>query len=403
MKVLDNEKPVEKAPKADNSVNLTKLRKKKKIGKNVLKLSVILLGVLAVILVWVNAETIFEPLRGVASRIETKTSYNVGFPIELPGSSGYSLKKMKENFTLLTDTYLYTYDTNGAQMYAMKHGYSNPHQTTNDKRVLLYDKSGYKFAVYSKTSLIFEKNTDDKILYTAAGSDNLYAVVTDSDRYSNVLYIYDDGGKWKYTRKFADENIMQVCFVGDGEHIAVSTVSSSHGDIVTNIYEFSIKSQEGSIWKYSAGGGSLPCGMYADKQHITAVCDNCVLSLDTGTGQLGGSYSYKGVLKHFDITADKCVLHYHDVSSNTNVLTMLNSSAEAEAAVSLRANTGCVRIDDDGIGVLEGTHFISYDSDLTGKKDISLPNDGYTEFVKIGKSLFLLGYDTINKVDIPEA
>ncbi len=402
MKVLDTEKPVEKPVKADNSVNLTKYRKKKKFGKHLFKIIVILLGITAFILVWVNAETIFEPLRGVASRIETKTSYNVGFPIELPGSSDYSLKKMGENFMLLTDTYLYTYDTSGAQMYALKHGYSNPHQVTNDKRVLLYDKSGYKFAVYSKSSRLYEKTTDDKILYTSVGSENLYAVVTDSKRYSNVLYIYDDGGNWKYTRKFADENIMQVCFTGDGEHIAVSTISSAHGDIITNFYEFSIKSQEGSIWKYSTDSGSIPCGMFADRQNITAVCDNAVLSLTTITGELNGRYEYKGVLKHFDITADKCVLHYHDVSSNTNVLTVLNKKAEAVAAVTVRANTSCIRADEDGVCVLEGTHFVMFDGDLLDSTDMTLANEGYTEFVKIGRSIFMLGYDAINKTDLPE-
>ena len=405
MKVLESERRRNDAlagssAAAEKNVDLKKYRKKKKHGRLLVKLVIVLLLLIAGIIVWVNAETIFEPLRGIASRIETKTSYSAGFPIELPGSSQFSLKKMGENFSLLTDTYLYAYDTSGAQMYALKHGYSNPRQVTNDKRVLLYDKSGNNFAVYSRSSLMFEKTTDDKIVYTAVGNDNLYAVVTESDRYANGLYIYDDGGNWKYTRKFADENIMQVCFVGDGESITVSTLSSSQGDIVTGFYKFSIKSTDNSIWKYSMSTNSLPCGMYSDKEKVIAVCDNSVISLSCEDGTLLGNYSYTGDLRHFDITADSTVLHYNDISTNKNMLVVLDSNSDPVSAVTTGAGTSCLCVDGSGIYVMDGIHFRAFDKELLNEKEAALANEGYTEFIKIGDSIFLLGYNTINKVVI---
>ena len=384
------------------TTDLTKYRKKKKQSKNLVKLIIVLIAVIAFAVVWMNADTIFEPLRGIASKVETKTSYDVGFPIELPGSSSYALDSFGDNFSLLTDTYLYAYDKTGAQLYALKHGYSNPEMTTNEKRILLFDKSGYNFALYSKTSLIYQKTLDDKIIYTSVGSDNLAAVVTDSARYSNVLYIYDDGGNWKYTKKFADENVMQVKFIGDGEHIIVTTISSANGDIVTNFYKFSIKSTDGSVWYRSLKNNSLPCGLYADRNFVMCVCDNAVISLNCGDGSTNSVYTYPGGLKHFSASEEGCLVHYLDVSANKNVLVVLNTDAEEAAFGYISAGTDCITYDRDGVILLDGTKLRILDSQLLDERDLTLANDDYTKFVKIGSDLFLIGYDKLNTMNIEE-
>ncbi|MDE7233474.1 MAG: hypothetical protein K2N29_00250, partial [Ruminiclostridium sp.] len=109
MKILGEIKPKETESKKSTTaktVNLTGYRKKKSRTKRLIKLSLTLVGVAAFLYVWINADRIFEPLRGIASKIETRTSNEVGFPITLPGSAGYSFERFGENFSLLTDTYL---------------------------------------------------------------------------------------------------------------------------------------------------------------------------------------------------------------------------------------------------------------------------------------------------------
>ena len=407
MKILDKDKDElaakkQKAPGADDKlVDFTEYRKKtkKKQHKHLFKLIIILLGVIAFALVWKNADTIFEPFRGIASRVETKTSMQVGFPIELPVSGDYSIKKFGDTFSLLTDTYLYAYDIYGEQRYAIKHGYSNPHITTNDKRVLLFDKTGFKFALYSNSSLLYQKSLDDKIVSTSLGSDNLCAVVTDSDRYSNILYIYDDGGNWKYTRKFADENVMQVSFTGDGEHIIVSTISALEGDIVTSYYKFSIKSQDNSIWKYSLKNNSLPVGMFSDRNIVTSVCDNMVISLNVNDGSLRGKYQFAGDLEHYSIIPGQTVINYSDISTNRNVVAVLDSNAEPVTSATVNAGASCVYNDENGIYVLDGIRLRIYDEELMDETDIELGNDTYTRFVKIGNRFFLLGYNNIDMTE----
>lgn len=380
-------------------INLTAYRKKRKRKSTIIKLIAVLLVAVLLIVVWVNAETIFEPLRGIASKIENKTSYSVGFPINLPGSAEYSFEKFGDNFSLLTDTYLYTYKTTGEQIYALQHGYSKPEQVTNDKRILLFDKSAYDFSLYSKTSLIFEKKIDDKILFGALSDDsNLTAIVTDSDRYSNIIHIYDDGGNWKFTKKFADENVMQVSFVGDNEHIIVSTVSVDSGEIVINFYKISIQESDGTVWKYSYKGNSLPCGMYANRNYVMAVCDNIVISIDCLGGEPNNFYTYNGTLKNFDFSDNMCVIQYNESSTNKNNIVAIDMNGEAKSATTVSPNAQEVLIDGGNVYVLDGIHMKKFDLMLSEEEERTLLDDDYNEFIRIGRDIFLLGYDTVNTI-----
>lgn len=385
----------DKKETAAKKTNLSQLRKSAKNRKNLLKLLAVLAVVSLIAAIWVNADTIFEPLRGIASKIETRTSTAVGFPVSLPGSAGYSFEEFGDNFSLLTDTYLYTYKTTGEQIYALRHGYSNPSQITTDRRILLYDKASYNFALYNKTSLIYEKTVEDKILFGSLSDDDMVAIVTNSPRYSNILYVYDSGGNWKYTKKFADENVMQVAFSDDGEHIIVSTVSVDSGEIVTSIYKFSIKSDEGYKWKYSFRSNSLPCGLYADFYKVICVCDNTSLMLDCSTGELINEYNFGGNLRDFDITSDFTAIYYNDSSTNRNTIVSLDAEMKPVAMINAGANAQKILLNNNTVYVLDGMQIKTFTGTLLDSGEDILLNEDCSDFIKIADSIYLLGYDTI--------
>ena len=394
-KNTEKAEPVKKETTAKKT-NLTKLRKNAKTRKNVFKLVIVLICVIAIGIVWTNADTIFEPLRGIASKIDTRTSTAVGFPVTLPGSAGYSFEQFGENFSLLTDTYLYTYKTTGEQIYALRHGYSNPAQITTNRRILLYDKASYSFALYNKTSLIYEKTVEDKILFGALSDDDMAAIVTNSTRYSNILYIYDSSGNWKYTKKFADENVMQVSFTGDGEHIIVSTVSVDSGEIVTSFYKYSIRSDSGYKWKYSFRNNSLPCGLYANGSKVISVCDNTAVLLDCSDGTLIGQYNFGGELRDFEISPEFTAIYYNDISTNRNTIVSLDGALTPVSSVNAGANAQKILLNNDTVYVLDGMQIKLFRTTmLTADTPASLGED-YSDFIKIADSVYLLGYDTVN-------
>ncbi len=376
--------------------NLTQFRKNEKRKKRIMRLLAVLACVCVIAVIWANADTIFEPLRGIASKIETRTSTSVGFPVSLPGSAGYSFEEFGENFSLLTDTYLYTYKTTGEQIYALRHGYSNPSQITTDRRILLYDKAAYSFALYNKTSLIYEKTVEDKILFGALSNDDMAAIVTNSARYSNILYVYDSGGNWKYTKKFADENVINVAFSDDGEHIIVSTISVDSGEIVTNLYKYSTRNDDSYKWKYSFRSNSLPCGLYADFYKVICICDNTALMLDCVSGEVIGEYNFGGNLRDYQLSPDFTAIYYNDISTNRNTIVSLDGSMQPVSVVNAGANAQRILLDNDTVYVLDGMQIKILRGTLLDADESLYLKEDYSDFIKIADSVYLLGYDTVN-------
>lgn len=375
--------------------DLVEYRKKRKRKKAVTKLIIVLI---IFILVWViaaNFSAIVEPLRGIASKIDTKTSNEVGFPIKLTGSASYSFDSFGENFSLLTDTYLYTYGMNGGQNYAVRHSYSKPVQCTNSSRILLYDKDYSSFALYNKTRLVYSGTVEEKIVFASLGEKDSAAIVTNSDRYSNIIYIYDGNGEWRYTRKFIDENIMGVTFSSDERYIYVAALGAENGEMYTVIYKYDITDESDAVWRYKYVGSSIPIKMYVKKGNVCVLYDNRGVSLKESSGEPVGEKDFSGTVLCCDAADSFMGVVYLDTSSNKKMLTTIDYDMNVSAAMAVNININEVAADGGTIYIVQTGTLLGFDRDLKTVVEKSLSDD-YISFVKIGNSVLFLGYNTVD-------
>lgn len=170
--------------------NINKFRKKRAARKLWLNLGILTLIILVMILVVINWSRIIAPLKDAALDVGKG-----GFPVDLPGSTDYVLDGLGDNFCLLTDTYFYTYNSDGAMIANVQHGMQNPELCTNSRRALIYDRKGREFQLYSRTGEVFSASVDDTIDFAEISNDERCAVVTKSTKYSNCLYIFNGEGK----------------------------------------------------------------------------------------------------------------------------------------------------------------------------------------------------------------
>lgn len=375
--------------------DLMAYRKKRKRKMLYVRLGIAVLILGAVIIIASNFSAIVEPLRGIASRIETKTSDDVGFPIKLPGSASYSFDSFGDNFLLLTDTYLYTFGTNGGQYYALRHGYSNPTQCSNSKRILLYDKDYNDFSLYSKTSAIYSGKVDEKIVFASIGSSEYAAIVTNSERYSNIIYIYDGNGEWKYTRKFIDENVMNVEFSGDERNIYVCTISVENGEIFSTIYKYDITDESEAIWEYRLSKSSIPVKMSVKNGKVCVIYDNYALSLNENDGSLIGNKEFQGTVKCCDFSDSFTGIIYTDSAANKKVLTVINDNMTASYSRVVTPNIDRIIADGNNFFIVETGMLNGYNSNAEPVVEKQL-KDEYVSFVKIGNSVLCLGYDSVD-------
>lgn len=374
-------------------------RKKKKRNKLIRTVVILTLTVVAVILVWCYADVIFEPLRGIASKVTTTTTDKAGYPVDLPASSDYKFLSLSDSFALVTDTYLYAYSSNGAQNFALQHGYTKPCAVSNSKRILIYDRGGHNFALYNKTSEIYKQSIDDEIIVSAFISDNEQAaVVTSGGRYSNIVYVYDGNGKWLYTHRFIDDNIMQAAFSPDNKYIYLTRVRSDKGDIVTELSKYKLGNDGEPVWSYTVND-SVPLKLNVAQSFISLFLDGKVVTVDAEKGKQLGEMNYHGEIEFIDSISDKLVFISDDYSSNGCNLSVLNSSCEVLAQLKLANIPDSVYCYDSGILVLQNRNVSLYDFRLSEISSHTL-EDNYSDMVCIGSQVLLLGYSDIISIDI---
>lgn len=389
--MAENDKTSDKTKTSD----LVEYRKKRKQRKLLTKLIVVAAVFVLALLVAANFNAIIEPLRGIASRIDTKTSDEIGFPIKLSGSASYSFDSFGDNFSLLTDTYLYTYGMNGGQNYAVRHSYSKPVQCTNSKRILLYDKDYNSFSLYNKTRLIYSNTVEDKIVFASLGGNDSAAVVTNSDRYSNIIYVYDGNGKWRYTRKYIDENVMNVQFSSEGRYIYVSTLGVENGEIYSSVYKYDITGENDAIWSYRLTRSSIPVKMFVKSGRVCVLYDNYGVSLNEADGSITGEKEFSGTVQCCDNSDSMIGVIYLDTSSNKKILLSLSYEMEVKASKAIGSSINRIVTDGGVIYTVQSDMLLGYDQEMNTVTEKQLSEE-YTSFIKIGNSVLLLGYNSVD-------
>lgn len=385
----------EKNRSENKTADFEDYRKKVKQRKLLVKLIIILILFFGVFVLVLNIDNIIDSLKGVASKIDSKTSTEVGYPIKLSGSASYSFESFGENFSLLSDTYLYTYSLDGGQNYALKHSYSKPVHCTNSRRILLYDKDYNDFSLYSKTRLIYKNTLEEKIVFGRLSNRDSAAIVTNSDRYSNIVYIYDGNGEWKYTRKFLNENVMNVGFSSDDRYIYVVTLGAENGDIFSSIYKYDTTDESEAVWSYKLIKSVIPLEIVVKKNRVCVIYDNYAVSINESDGSLQGEKEFQGTVACLDSSDSMIGLIYYDSSSNKNILVSLDYNMKVNASGIVSPNINKVILDRNTIYIIQSGKITGFNSEMKAVEEKEISED-CVSFIKIGNSFLLLGYNSIN-------
>lgn len=372
----------------DKRNDINKFRKKRAMRKFWLNMGILTLIVLVIILVVINWSRIIAPLKDAALDVGKG-----GFPVDLPGSTDYVLDDLGDNFCLLTDTYFYTYNSDGAMIANVQHGMQNPVLCTNSRRALIYDRRGREFQLYSRSGEVYSASVDETIDFAEISNDDRCAVVTKSTKYSNSLFVFNGEGKQIFRWNSPMHLIDRVIFSNDDNSIYVAVCGSEGGELQYYIMRFDLSNKEGSIWETYVGEHmvfSLEC---AD-DGIFTVNSTGVALLDKDTGEITAQNTFLKTVAQIPGGSIRALLM--EDSSGNNVLTVYGDGLEAAAAVSLDSVTK-VRAANDRLYVLTDKELICYDKELAVTATYSL-DDVYSDLTIIGDSAYLLCFNTVQRL-----
>jgi len=385
-----------------NPNDIVAYRRREKRAALLPKLIIACVVLTVVVLVALNASKIVAPLEGIADNFEVTKRGPAGYPVKLPGSAGYRFYPYDDGFILLTDTYLYAYAGDGAQIYAAQHGYANPHAVAGDKRVLAYDRNNRSFALYGKKGEIFRNNTEEKIVYATVGEEDSSAIVLKSAGYANILEVYDGKGQWRYRRRFVDENITQAVFINSDKELIVAAIGFDSGDGTANVCKFTTESEDDLVWKFALPANSLPIALYADTENVVILCDERLFILDVNDGSQKGSYDFVGNVVDYAFAPQVRALVIDDFAEGKVMLATLDDSANPIARIAIAATPEQIGVYDGEVVVLDRSGITAYSPDLTQTDFIPL-GDEYSGFIKINGEILVLGYERIEKAVNPDS
>lgn len=388
MKVHESEKE-----KNTDIGDIEKYKKKQRFKKLIKLLLTVLIISVGVAVIYINREVIFEPLRGIFSKVSTTTDDEAGFPVNMPSSKDYRIDRLSDGFALLTDTYLCSYDSEGTQSFAVQHGYINPLCSFGEKSILIYDKGGVDFALYSKTSEIYKKSTENEIIVTASiGRGGYTAVVTSGGQYPNAVYVYDGSGNKKYTLRYIDEKVMQALVSPDNRYMYVTLVKSVNGDIRTEVIKHEINGEE--IWSTDISD-SLSFGISATDEAVMVITDEKICHIDSESGSVSSTYEYKGVLKDYDISTMQESIFLFDNSDKNETAVIMDEKGTVIATRVYDEKLKDVEIVGDEILILTENEIARYDADMN-ELSSEATEKGYVKIIRLDDGILFMGGNSID-------
>jgi hypothetical protein len=360
-------------------------------------LSITLL-IFGIFFIWTSGD-ILESMSEIISRIGTSDA-NQGFPVMLPGSASYSMSRFGPNFVLLSDTYLYTYNERGGEVFAFRHNYARPFGRATDRRVLVYNFNGGEFSLFGRNNRIYENRLDDKIVLAELGNNDSVAIVTTSATFSNVLYIYDGNGNWRYTRRFIDEEVSAVAFTSRNNEILVATSTVERGVLFSKVYRLRTDREDDIIWEAVMPPDAMVLNIAENGALITVLADNMMLALETETGEVDGRYEFRAgrlMMPVFGSSYNLVVLS--DYVTGRTLYVTLDERCNFISTQIMPFEAKQVEIYGEIVYTLTGGSVILHDRFLNTAGELEF-EDEYRDFIVTGRYALLLGYETIEQAEL---
>lgn len=390
-------KPVKSGSAAKDIYAMRKRRKRRKV----LKQSVWLLLLAVTILVLYQRRDSWIPkLETIGMRHQSQhgtANQDGNFPISFFGDNDFRLAEAGGKLLVLSDSYLYTYETDGSLISAKQLTYGNAMLRTAGSYALLYENGGTRFRLESPAKLRYEKTLSDPIVFGRVSENGLAAIVTGSQSCACKMIVFNAKGQQIYERDCV-ERIADIEFHADEKGCYAVRLEAENGVMKSVVNSYSFSSEE-CIWS------SQPLDMLAISVYNTSEGDVFILGdtkccyLDAG-GTVKSVYSYPDSLIRGAFAGNTAALLLGNDETRTKTVVILNGPSGAPASRNYEKDVKDIGFvpENEELLVLTRKEFesLSYQCNVMRSTPAEEECDG---FLRIGTNLFVRSYDHINRLE----
>ncbi len=375
-------------------------RRKKKLVRFLKKAAVVLAIVALGVLAYIFRAKWIPLFEGIGAKYQNSVR-NSGelaednFPIKIRGTTEHEIGVIENYLTYLDDTHFYMYSVDGELVAERQHSYSSPILKSGSKRALIYDCGGKKLKVESRQKTVYEKEFEGNIILAKLSGNDSAAVVSESDGFACVMYVYNPDGTERYTIKNVDARITDVDFYVGSAGCITANVGVKGGKLISAISKYDFSKTEPD-WQ------SEPVDTYAISAEILqngdiAVFGDTKFAYYSSDGALAGTYSYPSSLSGFSSGGSTSAILLEREEFRKSTLVIIND-INNPITIELDKTAKGVYTSEKEVYVLTSDELVAYSFDGVKIDSISV-SDNYTGFVKIGDHIFLNGYNEINRTD----
>ena len=381
-----------------------KERKRKKRKKRLITALIFLILIAIIILI------AFFSLKGDASQdtddanlpttsVDTGITAN-GFPIGVGGSGPLDLKRCSGNLFLLTKNNLIVFDQKGEQIHSGYHGYSNPVLEVSSKRALTYDQGGFHFRIDSNRSQMGNKKLVEKIIYGVISDDGYVAVVTQTQRHTIRLTVYDPNLNELLNWSVSDQVITGIDFNNSSTACMVVSYSISDGASYSRATELRFQKDAPEHFATTLSDCMALSVNYLANNNISIITDQKAFVLDKN-GQIKAEWEYLGDLTAYDNECETgATLFLEDGGEIGNTLVWkIDTDGVKAATAQISDKITDAFADDARLLVLTDKRLIAYNNQLeeVSRSDLT---DLPTQVVKIGNKGYVLTVNKLEQIDL---
>lgn len=386
--------------------DISELRKKRqaKQTKNMLIKMFVILLICGAVAVAVFTRDMWLPyFKGIMTTIpeniaseETADLSEGKFPLKVEGGSGFQLMDMDGALALLDESKFHVYSVDGKVMNERQHTYANPILAVSGSKALIYDEGGREFSLESKYKNIYTKSADDVIYIAELSKSDYAAVVTKSDKYLAMLKIYDPSGEPVFTYFSYDSRIINVTFNDNSSGCVITVLTAEGGQLYSRMKRFDFKDTE-PMWE-SDPVPTLALDVKFTDDGIIMIGDTITAGF-TKDGVLTSQYEYNDPITDYDASGNiSAVITENTELRRTTLVSFVGSDCASPVVLTLDEEAKKVYTGNAEVCILNDSGIDIYSSDgiLGGK---ILLEDDYDDFCRCGKYIFLLGYDSVNRIN----
>lgn len=385
--------------------DISELRKKRqaKQTKNMLIKAFVILLLCGAVLVAAFTKDMWLPyFKGIMTSIpdnissDGTTDLSEGnFPMKVEGGSGFQLVDMDGSLALLDESRFHVYSVDGKVMNERQHTYANPILCVSGSKALIYDEGGREFSLESKYKNIYTKTADDVIYIAELSKSDYAAVVTKSDKYLATLKIYNPNGEPIFTYFSYDSRIIDVTFNENSSGCVVTVLTAEGGQLISKMKRFDFNDTE-PMWE-SDSVPTLALDVKFTDDGIIMIGDTMTAGF-TKDGVLTSEYVYSDPITDYDTSGNiSAVITKNSDLRRTKLISFIGADCASPVVTVLDVEAEKVYTGSSQVYILNGSGIDIFSSDgvLGGK---ILLEDDYDDFCKCGKYIFLLGYDSVNRI-----